>query len=440
MVLISGNLFHENKPSRYAMHMCSEALRRAVWGPRPVQVEFRSDPNTTFHDSFRQVNYEIPNANIQLPVFAIHGSKDDPSGHGDLSALDTLSINQHLNYFGRVRDLSENSDVKLHPIFLSKGSTKLALYGLGHMREETFQKMLERKKVRAVRPAEEPEKWFNVMAVHQKRSGKSESQLPSCMDIVVWGHEHRCEIASGLGNTVAGKDVVVIQPGSTVATSLVEDEAEPKHVGILEIRGDQYKFSPMKLETVRPFIFKDIVLQRYEEKYDFNDESSLTDFLKQQVELVLAELKERHPVTPTTTAAENRLEFPLVRLRVDYSGYSTTCNPQRFGQPFVKRVANPSELLTFTRKPKPRSAPADEVAGGAGRTPDDDPWTIIQKKLAEELRKDKMQLRVLSVAELNTGVFEDYVKKEDRNAIAKVVEHRLQLTRRLLHTHTAARR
>jgi len=47
--------------------------------------------------------------------------------------------------------------------------------------------------------------------------------------------------------------------------------------------------------------------------------------------------------------------FSSVRLRVDYSGYST-CNPQRFGQRFVDRVANPSDILLFTRKAKKRAA------------------------------------------------------------------------------------
>ena len=33
------------------------------------------------------VNYEDPNYNVQLPVFAIHGDHDDPGGEGGLSAL-----------------------------------------------------------------------------------------------------------------------------------------------------------------------------------------------------------------------------------------------------------------------------------------------------------------------------------------------------------------
>ena len=47
--------------------------------------------------------------------------------------------------------------------------------------------------------------------------------------------------------------------------------------------------------------------------------------------------------------------LPLIRLRVDYTGFSTI-NAQRFGQQFVGKVANPHDLLLFqkapTRKPK----------------------------------------------------------------------------------------
>ncbi len=41
-----------------------------------------------------------------------------------------------------------------------------------------------------------------------------------------------------------------------------------------------------------------------------------------------------------------RGKLPLVRLRIDYTGFSTI-NAQRFGQKFVGRVANPHDMLLF---------------------------------------------------------------------------------------------
>lgn len=47
--------------------------------------------------------------------------------------------------------------------------------------------------------------------------------------------------------------------------------------------------------------------------------------------------------------------LPLIRLRVDYSHTPPAApfeigNPQRFGQDFAGRVANPRDLVQFTRK------------------------------------------------------------------------------------------
>lgn len=143
MLLLAGDLFHDNKPSRKAMMRCMQLLREYCLGEREVQMEIVSDPKTNFHskcahstslspvklvpcgaravklvpcgartllkfgircgagypDSFRiwfwfrnpAVNYEDPNYNIKLPVFSIHGNHDDPAGDGGLAALDVLS-------------------------------------------------------------------------------------------------------------------------------------------------------------------------------------------------------------------------------------------------------------------------------------------------------------------------------------------------------------
>ena len=62
--------------------------------------------------------------------------------------------------------------------------------------------------------------------------------------------------------------------------------------------------------------------------------------------------------------------LPLVRLRVDYTGFSTI-NAQRFGQRFVGKVANPHDLLLFqkapARKPKVRSRVASHMQFGCSQ-------------------------------------------------------------------------
>lgn len=42
--------------------------------------------------------------------------------------------------------------------------------------------------------------------------------------------------------------------------------------------------------------------------------------------------------------------LPLIRLRVDYTGGFETFNGVQFGQQFVEKVANPKDIVLFTRK------------------------------------------------------------------------------------------
>jgi hypothetical protein len=95
LVLIAGDLFHENRPSRRTLHKTMEILRRYCMGPDPVKIEIISDTTKTFRSSISGLaNYLDPNYAVHLPVFSIHGNHDDPSrdqGGGELlAALGTL--------------------------------------------------------------------------------------------------------------------------------------------------------------------------------------------------------------------------------------------------------------------------------------------------------------------------------------------------------------
>ena len=68
-----------------------------------------------------------------MPVFSIHGNHDDPSGQGNFSCMDLLHATGLVNYFGKCLSLEA---VELSPLLMQKGATRLALYGLGAMRDE----------------------------------------------------------------------------------------------------------------------------------------------------------------------------------------------------------------------------------------------------------------------------------------------------------------
>jgi double-strand break repair protein MRE11 len=84
---------------------------------------------------------------VDLPVFTIHGNHDDPTRDGGpdlLSAVDLLAISNLVNYFGRQ---DEVDNVRVSPVLLRKGSTRVALYGMGSMRDERLNRMWQGKKV-----------------------------------------------------------------------------------------------------------------------------------------------------------------------------------------------------------------------------------------------------------------------------------------------------
>ena len=43
MLLLAGDLFHENRPSRTALYQTMAALREHTMGPRPVSLEILSE-------------------------------------------------------------------------------------------------------------------------------------------------------------------------------------------------------------------------------------------------------------------------------------------------------------------------------------------------------------------------------------------------------------
>ena len=58
-VLLGGDLFHENKPSRATLHGCIEILRKYCLGDKPCQVEFLSDQSVNFWSSRSELNVAL---------------------------------------------------------------------------------------------------------------------------------------------------------------------------------------------------------------------------------------------------------------------------------------------------------------------------------------------------------------------------------------------
>ena len=377
-VLLSGDLFHENKPSRLTLHKTMEILRRYCMGPDAVRFQIVSDQAENFRSAVnRCVNFEDEFYSVDLPIFSIHGNHDDPTREAGstetLAALDLLAVSNLLNYFGKQDEVDK---ITVAPILIRKGKTKVALYGMGSMRDERLNRMWQNKKVKFMRPQpltqdrqeihmsdedeeEHQNQWFNIFALHQNRminrGSKNcihESMIPEWMDLVVWGHEHECLIdpTESLVGTYR-----ITQPGSSVATSLIYGEATRKHVGLLEIRTTQFRLTPIPLSQVRGFAMKEISLND-EQGLDPDDpyiEERVAEILKKHVTELVQDAREKWQTwAQEAVTSQHSLEFSrfpeqkykidkpeqvLARLKVEHSGF-TSLNNQRFGAQFVSEV------------------------------------------------------------------------------------------------------
>ncbi|PHH79993.1 hypothetical protein CDD82_2039 [Ophiocordyceps australis] len=358
MVLLAGDLFHENKPSRKSLYQVMRTLRQNCLGMKPCPLEFLSDAAEIFEGAFTHVNYEDPDINISIPVFSIHGNHDDPSGDGNFCSLDLLQASGLINYFGRV---AEADNIEAKPILLRKGSTKLALYGLSNVRDERMFRTFRDHHVKWFRPGTQTGDWFNVLAVHQNHHAHTatsylpENVLPEWLNLVVWGHEHECLI-DPKRNPETGFHVM--QPGSSVATSLVPGEAVQKHIAIVSISGKDFKVDKIPLKTVRPFITREIVLaqdKRFKGLHKKKEnKQEVTRRLTEVVDEMIDEANAEWEALQTDEEALEERPLPLIRLKVEYSapeGGQFECeNPQRFSNRFVNRVANTKDVVFFYRK------------------------------------------------------------------------------------------
>jgi double-strand break repair protein MRE11 len=260
-VLLGGDLFHENKPSRDCLAKCQKMLRKYCFGKRLINFDVVSDENLNFGHTGFGVNFHDPNLNISMPVFSIHGNHDDPTGAQNLCALDILASAGFLNYFGKCNNTQ--NDVQINPVLVKKGVTHLAMFGLGAIKDERLHYMFEKEAVQFNRPTANPTDWFNMFLIHQNRvvHGKKnyipETFLPNFLDLVLWGHEHECRLRPEYNEI---QEFYVTQPGSTVITSLCESEAVPKQVGILKINRNNFRLEPISLRTTRQFVLSSIVL------------------------------------------------------------------------------------------------------------------------------------------------------------------------------------
>lgn len=155
------------------------------------------------------------------------------------------------------------------------------------------------------------------------------------------GHEHECLI--DWVESVVGT-FRISQPGSSVATSLVSGEASRKHVGILDIRGQNFRMKSIPLTQVRSFVTTDVSLSDHRANLDPEDpkiDKKVEALLDEEVQLMMLSAREKrqeliqdakakgNDAASDASTLKYKLNNPkevLVRIRVEHNGFTALNN------------------------------------------------------------------------------------------------------------------
>lgn len=310
-ILQGGDLFDENRPSRNTYNKTLKILKEyCLGGERPY---FTASP---------ALNFQNPHLEISMPVLSIHGNHDDPSGFNSVSPLDVLHSSGLINYFGRVESVDE---IEVNPILI-EGDRKIAIFGIGHIKDRRIQKTFMNKNVIYKRP--EGNDWYNILVVHQNRTPRedgylSEDLIDPFFDLVVYGHEHE-------SIKINHRNFDVIQCGSTIRTSLCEGESMEKYVYILNLTVKN-SIKRIELKTIRPLVIESIKVTGESPEQQIN----------RRIESLLTEVKAQH--------RNGNEMLPLLRLRIDLSGASDFSR-QKVQEMVQSKIANPNDAIRIIRK------------------------------------------------------------------------------------------
>lgn len=433
-VIQGGDLFHLNKPSKHSLYAVMKTLRRTCLGDKPVEFQVLNHGPLALSDAAKEFdfpNFEDPNINVGLPVFAISGNHDDAGGSRStnlISPLDVLSMAGLINHFGRINDAT---NIIVTPILIQKEGIRVALYGMASVRDERLYRTFRDNKVKFLRPKDEPETWYNILVVHQNHSQHGhtnflpEQFLPNFIDLVIWGHEHECLI-DPVENP--NKGFKVMQPGSTVATSLSESEIAPKHVAIITIAPNKLmSVEKLKLRTVRPIAMKTVVLSRDASHINVSDREArgkITQWLMGEVESLIVESKDRWNADHGENAHQLPAPLPLIRLRADYSGGYEVENTTRFSNRFVGRVANSNDILHLVKR---RSTESNRILPKSSSGFSDPSLTELREngleKVGELVHRNLSveQLKILYEKGMSEALLK-FVEKDEKTALKQGVD------------------
>ncbi|RVW60475.1 Double-strand break repair protein MRE11 [Vitis vinifera] len=113
---------------------------------------------------------------------------------------------------------------------------------------------------------------------------------------------------------------------------------------------------------------------------------------------------------------------PSKVVEVDYSGFMTI-NPQRFGQKYVGKVANPQDILIFTKASRKGRSEA-KIDDSERLRPEE----LNQQNIEALVAENNLKMEILPVNDLDVALH-NFVNKDDKMAFYSCVQYNLEETR-----------
>ena len=352
-ILQGGDLFHDHKPSRNAYNRTIQILKKYVTAIK------------------KEINFDGLSF-VNRPILSIHGNHDDPSGLNLVSPMDVLHSTELVHYFGKIKNMN---DIVVEPILIEKGDIKVAVYGIGYIKDSRMYKMLQENKIKFKRV----DGYFSILMVHQNRVPRNngyfpENKIPEWMDVAIYGHEHK-------SIKTRTENFEVIQVGSSVRTSLSLDEAGDKYVYIIEINKEGSKISRELLRSVRAF----------------------------KIETLKGDVDINKYINNMTIEKINDL-LPLLRLRIE--DYSCNINKVEIEKIVENKIANPSDCIRFIKRSQSKKLDENEDEKGQ---------FVHQKVDFNNILRNKLNDSVLNVmtADSLIDALELFIKKGGKDAFTE---------------------
>ena len=421
LLLHSGDLFHTATPSHWSVNKALKLFSQYCLGSKQLEIK---NVSPEYNACELQLNIDKQSSiNIKLPVFCIHGNHDPPvyMHNEKFGVMDILTNAGLINDIGKITSFDKFA---IKPVILKKKDQYVCLYGLGYIHDEKVNKLFLHRNIHFEPPPKDLErKVFCILLLHQNRyriksAVKPEQcfenqNIPDFINFVVWGHEHECELSEVKLNS----QTRILQPGSSVITSLKLHESMPKNHFILELKQNRYRLHRLPISTARIFIYDEIE----------SDNVVESDTVHEKIQILVAKAEEKTKARNNDYIAQMNIcceklnvnktfhpalqeRLPLLRLRIFAPGMKVSFSELQHR--FAQSVANPDTLVLYSLKRKSSALPSAKSETKSENEQGDDPLGLLNVNLSC-LCLQELNLQVKSVINgAPSTILENYIDQK----------------------------